>query len=69
MTTESQNSPVAVERKLDRSEYSGNAASSALDLGNALLGSIQARTEVIYGLRSPESGELSRLDYRMVMCN
>jgi hypothetical protein len=44
-------------------EYSGNAASSALKLGNALLGSIEARTRVLYGLRSPETDEISRLDY------
>jgi len=50
-------------------EYSGNAAMSALTLGKALLGSIEARTRVLYGLRSPETDEVSRLDYTMVRCN
>jgi dipeptidase len=44
-------------------EYSSNAATSGLKLGNALLASIEARTRVLYGLRSPESDEISRLDY------
>ncbi|EED34207.1 peptidase U34, dipeptidase [Luminiphilus syltensis NOR5-1B] len=44
-------------------EYSDKAASSALALGNALLGSIEARTRLLFGLRSPETNELSRLDY------
>jgi len=44
-------------------EYSSNTARSALDLGNALLGSIEARTRVLYGLRSPETDDISRLDY------
>jgi len=44
-------------------EYTNNAASSALQLGNALLGSIEARTRVLYGLRSPQTDEISRLDY------
>ena len=50
-------------------EYSSNAASSALGLGNALLGSIEARTEVLYGLRAPETDEMSLLDYQMVGCD
>jgi dipeptidase len=50
-------------------ERSNDAASAALKLGNALLGSIQARTEVLYGLREPETDEMSRLDYRMVRCD
>jgi dipeptidase len=44
-------------------EYSSSSASSALKLGNALLGSIEARTRVLYGLRSPETDVISRLDY------
>lgn len=48
---------------------SSNAASSALELGNALLGSIEARTRVLYGLRAPETDETSRLDYQMVRCD
>jgi hypothetical protein len=50
-------------------ERSSNAASSALELGNALLASIEARTRVLYGLRAPETGETSRLDYQMVRCD
>jgi dipeptidase len=50
-------------------ERSSDAAGSALELGNALLGSIEARTRVLYGLRSPETDEMSRLDYQMVRCD
>lgn len=48
--------------------YSGNAALEALRLGNALLGSIEERTRHIFGLREPETDEVSRLDYQMVTC-
>jgi dipeptidase len=50
-------------------ERSSEAASAALQLGKALLGSIEARTRLLYGLRAPETDELSRLDYQMVHCN
>lgn len=50
-------------------EHSSNAASSALELGKALLGSIEARTEVLYGFRAPETDDMSLLDYDMVGCN
>jgi hypothetical protein len=50
-------------------DYTSNAATSALKLGNALLASIEARTRVLYGLRAPESNEISRLEYTMVRCN
>ena len=50
-------------------ERSNDAARSALALGNALLGSIAARTQVLYGLRAPENDELSKLDYQMVRCD
>jgi len=50
-------------------EHSSNAASSALELGQALLGSIQARTEVLYGLRVPDTDEMSRLEGGMVRCD
>jgi len=50
-------------------EHSNNAARSALELGNALLGSIEARTEVLYGFRAPETDDISLLDYDMVRCN
>ena len=29
---------------------------------------VEARTRLLYGLRAPESGETSRLDYQMVSC-
>jgi hypothetical protein len=48
--------------------YSHARAAEALDLGAALLASIEARTRLLYGLRVPESGEMSRLDYQMVSC-
>jgi dipeptidase len=48
--------------------YVHGKAAEALDLGAALLGSIEARTRVLYGLREPETDELSRLDYQMVTC-
>jgi dipeptidase len=49
--------------------HSSEAASSALELGNALLASIEARTRVLYGLRAPETDEISKLDYQAVRCN
>jgi len=50
-------------------DQSSNAASSALELGNALLGSIEARTEVLYGFRAPKTDDMSLLDYEMVGCD
>jgi dipeptidase len=50
-------------------DYSSNSARSALELGKALLASIEARTRVLYGLRAPESDETSRLDDGIVRCN
>ncbi len=49
-------------------EYSSNAAREALELGKALLASIEARTKVLYGFREPQTDEISRLDYQMVKC-
>ena len=49
-------------------EQSSNAALSALRLGNVLLASIEARTRLIYGLRSPDTDEISSLDYQAVRC-
>lgn len=49
-------------------EYSYRAGEDAIELGSALLASIEARTEVIYGLRLPESDEMSSLDYQQVSC-
>jgi hypothetical protein len=48
--------------------YTSNAAATALELGNNLLASIEARTRLLYGLRQPEGEETSRLDYQMVRC-
>jgi len=50
-------------------ERSVDAASSALELGNALLGSIEARSRVLYGLRAPDTDEMSRLEGGMVRCD
>jgi hypothetical protein len=50
------------------SRYSHARAAEALNLGAALLASIEARTRLLYGLREPETGEMSRLDYQMVTC-
>lgn len=49
-------------------EYTYSRAAEAIELGTALLGSIEARTRVLYGIRKPEGEELSRLDYQMVTC-
>ena len=49
-------------------EYSRQRGREALDLGNALLGSIEARTRELYGLRAPETEHLSELDYQQVTC-
>ena len=50
-------------------ERSHEAAADALALGNALLASIEARTRVLYGLRAPETDEISKLDYNAVRCD
>lgn len=44
------------------------AAREALDLGTALLASIEARTRVQYGIRAPEGKVTSTLDYQMITC-
>lgn len=49
-------------------DYTHNRAAAALDLGAALLASIEARTRVLYGIRKPEGAETNRLDYQMVSC-
>jgi hypothetical protein len=49
-------------------EYSRAAGLEGLRLGNRLLASIEARTELLHGLRRPEGDELSRLDYDQVSC-
>ena len=50
-------------------ERSVDAANSALELGNALLGSIEARSKVLYGLRAPGTDEMSRYESGMVRCD
>ena len=50
-------------------ESTNTAAKSALELGGALLASIEARTRVLYGLRSPEDEETSKLNSQLVHCN
>ena len=58
--------PGLAEQALTR--YSHSKAGEALDLGAALLASIEARTRLLYGLREPKTGDMSRLDYQMVTC-
>jgi len=50
-------------------DYSSNAAHSALELGNALLASIEARTRLLYGLREPQTSQISLLEGGMVRCH
>lgn len=50
-------------------ERSHEAAGDTLALGKALLGSIEARTRVLYGLRTPETDEISKLQHNMVHCD
>ncbi len=49
-------------------DYSRQSGAAALRLGNALLASIEARTVEIYGLRAPQTDEMSQLDYDGVSC-
>jgi dipeptidase len=48
--------------------YSKHSGEAALRLGNALLGSIEARTREVYGLRTPQTDETSKLSYDSVDC-
>lgn len=48
--------------------YSRNQGAEGLRLGNALLASIETRTELIYGYRMPEGDVVSRLSYDRVSC-
>ena len=41
---------------------------AALALGRALLGSIEARTELLFGLRCPKEDTMSSEDWQMVSC-
>jgi hypothetical protein len=49
-------------------EYSRRSGADGLRLGNALLDSIEARTELLFGLRSPQTDVMSRLSYDRVSC-
>ncbi len=49
-------------------DYSTRRGLDGLRLGNALLASIEARTEVLYGYRRPQTDEMSRLSYDRVDC-
>lgn len=42
--------------------YSTQRAMEGLELGNALLGSIEARTEVLYGIREPEGDQINSVE-------
>ena len=48
--------------------YSHERGQQALELGNALLTSIEARTGLLYGFREPEGDVVSRLSYDRVSC-
>lgn len=48
--------------------YSERAGQDALTLGHALLGSIEARTELLYGLRRPEGETMSGVNTPRVSC-
>ena len=49
-------------------DYSADRGEAALKLGNALLGSIEARTKLLYGYRKPTGDVVSRLSYNRVDC-
>ena len=49
-------------------DYSAARGEAALKLGNALLGSIEARTKLLYGYREPTGDVVSRLSYDRVDC-
>jgi dipeptidase len=49
-------------------EHSERAGRAALALGHALLGSIEARTELLFGLRRPKEDTMSLEDWQMVSC-
>ena len=49
-------------------DYSAARGEAALKLGNALLGSIEARTELLYGYREPTGDVVSQLGLERVDC-
>ena len=48
--------------------YSAESGLAGLRLGNALLASIEARTEVLFGYRAPEGDVVSELTYDRIDC-
>jgi dipeptidase len=48
--------------------YSHTQAAQALDLGEALVGSIEARTKLLYDIPVVEGEPMGKLDYEMVTC-
>lgn len=50
-------------------EHSREAGTAALALGRALLGSIEARTELLYGLRRPVGDTMSAMGQETVSCH
>jgi len=50
-------------------DYSERTGEEALTLGRALLGSIEARTELLFGLRRPEGERMSGMDTPLVSCS
>ncbi|TIP25882.1 MAG: peptidase U34 [Mesorhizobium sp.] len=48
--------------------YSGVQAMRALDLGNALLSSMEQRTKLLQGIPQPPSNETMKLEYNMIRC-
>ena len=49
-------------------DYSAARGEAALKLGNALLGSIEARTKLLYGYREPTGDVVSQLGLERVDC-
>jgi hypothetical protein len=49
-------------------DYSSQVGDTGLQLGRALIGSIEARTELLYGLREPQTDVVSRLNYNQGSC-
>ena len=49
-------------------QYSAERGAEGLRLGNALLGSIEARTRLLYGYREPTGDVVSKLSYDRVDC-
>jgi hypothetical protein len=48
--------------------YSAESGLAGLRLGNALVASIEARTEVLFGYRAPEGDVVSELTYDRIDC-